>query len=87
MRKILLVLMVFIGLAVCASCSDGTDCAKSDYKAIKEHGTMKLVEDSYRHEVWRDTETGCEYFVRNSSYGMGVIQLTDREGRPKITEE
>lgn len=87
MGKIFLVLMVFAGLAVCASCSDGTDCAKSDYKAIKPQGTMKLVEDSYRHEVWRDTETGCEYFVRNSSYGIGVIQLTDRDGRPKVTEE
>jgi hypothetical protein len=84
-----LVLMVFMGLIACVSCSD-CDCAgcgKSDYKAIKAHGTMKLIDDSFRHEVWRDTETGCEYFVRNTSQGVAVIQLTDREGRPKVTEE
>ncbi len=85
MKKLFLALIA--GFMICTSCSNCHEHDKSDCDADVTYGIMKLVENSYHHEIWVDTETGCEYFVRNGAHGISVVQLTDSEGKPKISNK
>ena len=72
-------MMMFAAVAVCVSCNGHSTDGDSNSKAVADRETMVLIEEGIRHEIWRDTKTGHEYFVRLSVNGVCGFQLTDRE--------
>ncbi len=82
MKKLL---TIIIGISLCTALVSCEGCSPCKEKG-KE--SMELIEKDFNcnYEIWRDSETGCEYFVRRTGHGVALIQLTDREGRPKITD-
>lgn len=85
MKRIFLAMMMFVAVAVCVSCNghdmNGDNSTNSDNgnNMVAGSETMELVEKGKHHEVWRDTKTGHEYFVRNGVTGVCGFQLTGRE--------
>ena len=80
-------MMMFAAIAVCVSCNghdmNGDNGTNSDNgnNMVAGSETMELIEKGQHHEIWRDTKTGQEYFVRISANGVCGFQLTDRESK------
>ena len=73
-------MMMFVAVAVCVSCNGHSTDSDSNSKAVSGSETMELIEKGKYHEVWKDTKTGQEYFVRiNGVGGACGFQLTNRE--------
>lgn len=86
MKRILLILSTIVLLT---SCTRNSQDEYIDGNPDKQTNIMKRISSNtdgcFYTEVWVDTETGCEYFfVRCSTTGVAMIQLTDAEGKPKI---
>lgn len=81
MKKIILILMMFVAVVVCVSCNGHSTDSDRNSKEVAGSETMELVEKGQHHEVWRDTKTGQEYFVRIAATGVCGFQLTYRETR------
>lgn len=80
MKRIFLTLMMFVAVAVCISCNGHSTDSDSNSKAVAGSETMELIEKGEHHEIWRDTKTGHEYFVRVSGINWGDgFELTNRE--------
>ena len=80
MKKIFLAMMMFAAVAVCVSCNGHSKDNDSNSKAVSGSETMELVEKGQEHEVWRDKQTGREYFIRiNGITGVCGFELTGRE--------
>lgn len=77
-------IFAIIGVSLCAALASCEP--SSEYNDSDNGKRMEKVEDNYSHEIWRDRKTGCEYFVRYSSRGIAIVQLTDSEGKPKTSE-
>ena len=72
--------MMFAAVAVCVSCNGHSTDGDSNSKAVAGSETMELIEKGKYHEVWKDTKTGQEYFVRiNGAGGACGFELTGRE--------
>jgi hypothetical protein len=80
MKRIFLAMVMLAAVAVCVSCNGHSTDSDSNNKVIVGSETMELIEKREHHEVWRDTKTGREYFVRiNGVTGLCGFELTGRE--------
>lgn len=79
MKRIFLTLMMFVAVAVCISCNGHSTDGDSNSKSVAGSETMELIEKGERHEVWKDKQTGREYFVRTNGTGVCGFELTGRE--------
>lgn len=61
--------MMFVVVSVCVSCNGHSTNSDSNSEAIVGSETMELIEKGKYHEVWKDTKTGKEYFVRINGVG------------------
>jgi len=55
--------------------------AKTEDRFIKTYsqGVMSVT------EIWVDKETGVNYLVRSSGYGIGLTPLLKSDGTPVVT--
>ena len=55
--------------------------AKTEDRFIKTYsqGVMNVT------EIWVDKETGVNYLVRSSGYGIGMTPLLKSDGTPVVT--
>ena len=80
MKRIFLTLMMFVAVAVCVSCNGHSTDSGNSNNMVAGSETMELIEKGKYHEVWKDTKTGQEYFVRiNGVGGACGFELTGRE--------
>lgn len=86
MKRIFL-LLAALALTACEPATESTSSVDCGTMGTGKRDIMECVESGYSYAVWKDTETGCEYFVAKKERAIAVIQLTDRDGRPKVTEE
>ena len=74
---------MIMAVAVCVSCNGHSADSDSNSKVVAGSETMELiekVENGEHHEVWRDKQTGREYFVRINGHGGACgFELTGRE--------
>lgn len=86
MKRIFLLLVAF-ALTACEPTTESTNGVDCNIRGNGKRDIMECVESGYSYNVWKDTETGCEYFVAKKERAIAVIQLTDKEGKPKVSEE
>ena len=79
MKRIFLTFMMFVAVAVCVSCNGHSTDSDNRNKAVTGSETMELIEKGKHHEVWKDKQTGHEYFVRTNGTGVCGFELTGRE--------
>lgn len=81
MKRIFLAMMMLVAVAVCVSCNGHSTDSDSNNRVVAGSETMELIEKGKHHEVWRDKQTGQEYFVRISGAGVCGFELTGRESK------
>jgi predicted metal-binding protein len=79
MKRIFLAMMMFAAVVVCVSCNRHNTNSDSNSNVVTGSETMERIEKGAHHEVWRDKQTGREYFVRNNGAGVCGFELTGRE--------
>jgi len=83
MKRILLILSAIVLLTSCTRNLHDENPVNQQVNIMKR--ISRNTDGCFYSEVWVDTETGCEYFfVRCSTTGVAMVQLTDTEGKPKI---
>lgn len=80
MKKIFLTFIMFVVVAICVSCNGHSMNRDNRNKVVTGSETMELIEKGQYHEIWRDTKTGQEYFMRiNGVGGACGFELTGKE--------